>query len=102
MDKNLGGTRIAEGILGWSDTRINRASEAGENGASGYGRTLRHSPWIDSQLLHASNERGAFDPHAGCDAMGPCYSPIGHFQNADDLIPFIGFACCSHRTRLAV
>jgi hypothetical protein len=42
-------------------------------------------------------QRGALDPLACCGAVGACESPAYDFQDANDLIAFIGFAPAHQR-----
>src|SRR5580700_7290152 len=64
--------------------------------------TSGHSSRVDAKLLHASDEGRALEAHAGCSAVGACYSSLGGFQNADYFIPFIRFASPSQWSGLAV
>jgi hypothetical protein len=47
--------------------------------------------WIDTQFLHARDQRRSFDPHACRRSVGDSYSPARDSQDAENLIALIGF-----------
>src|SRR5215469_4605802 len=42
--------------------------------------------WVNSELLHASNQRCAVEAHAHCSAVWTSYAPLAFGQDANDLI----------------
>src|SRR6266481_846190 len=51
---------------------------------------------IDAEFLHARQKRGSIDTHACSSSVGASYSPACDFQDADNLVAFMGFARARH------
>lgn len=52
-------------------------------------RKLGHSSRIDTELFHARNERGAFDPHPRRSAIRPRYPAVRRFEHTQNLVPLV-------------
>jgi hypothetical protein len=65
-------------------------------------RSPLHSSRVDPQLLHARNQGCTFEAHARGSPFGTRDSPIGGFQNTDNLIALTGFARSYPRRGAAV
>jgi hypothetical protein len=76
-------------------------SQSGLNTFDNCRRPL-YSSRVDPQLLHARNQGCTFDAHARGSPFGTRDSPIGGFQNTDNLIALTGFARSYPRRGAAV
>src|ERR1700686_1739707 len=62
----------------------------------------QYSSRLDAELLHARDQCRTFDIHPCRSPVGTCYPPICDFQDADDLVAFIGFARANYRSVPAI
>src|SRR5258708_8745620 len=65
-------------------------------------RDSKHLSRVDAQFLHARDQCRALDVHARCGTVGACHTPACDFQDAEDLIAFIGLPRARDRRGPAV